>query len=591
LGAVGAGNRALSLAETEAALSEIGRLFGIAQRRYFVESAIHGNRMADLKKSLTNELGLTDRQFTSVRLVVDGKVESLRKTIALHRDGLKHRIGAAAKTITALEKKLERSLSRDAKHRDWRGRSKTALAAGQKEPRRPKALEFYYPDDAAVVRQSLRFVIHQKKRRLEQLKQGLHTVEKRLAAGKVPLCFGGGALFAAQKHLAENGFDSRAEWKMAWQESRSSSIFCVGSSDETMGNQTATLLPGNTLRLRVPPALEGKFGRYLWLSLKTVRRGQAEIEQNCLAGGGKISWRLVRKTVQRGTFWFAQATIDQAAPEEIPDARIGAWGIDLNADHVAATRMDRFGNPVETTTFGFSTTDQSSEQIKARLGDISAELVALAVRDGVALVSERLDFSEKKAALRERSKGYARMLSSFIYSRFAEILDRRAEAHGITLKRLNPAFTSVIGRYKFAEGYNLSLHHAAALAIARRAYGFTERVVRCEPRQRACKPVLQVEGEASASITARPLPVRTRGRHVWSDWRRLATMLRADRLNAAKARGGETGTRASRRPRRYGVNHKVHVTRALRPSVRRPQRSFPAAPAVRAADTVHRAAP
>lgn len=575
------------LASAEAALGEIAALLGRVERRYFVESCVNGRPLGELKKTLTDRFGLTDRQFTAIRMAVDGKVAAARDGQVRHRDSLKRRIAATEKKISTLEKQITASIKLDGKHREWRKRCAESVAAGKKCPQRPKSLETFRPGDAAMQRQNWRMIRHQKKRYRAILTHKLETSEATLAADRVGLCFGTRKLFAAQHHLDENGFADHAEWLAAWRAARSSSIFCVGSSDETNGNQTATLFPGNKLRLRVPPALEAKLGRYLWLSLKPCRRCQDEIEWNCLAGR-KIAWRLVRKTVKRGTFWFAQATIEQEARSVLKDWKIGAWGVDLNATHVAATRMDRFGNPVETKTFPFETQDKTSDQVKAQLGNITAELVRLAVRDEGPLVCERLDFAEKKAALRERGKRYARMLSSFVYSKFADLLDRRAEAHGVLVKRVNPAFTSLIGGYKFASGYNLSIHHAAALAIARRGYGFEERLARCEPRPGQSCGTPQDEGEAPASINARLAPVRTRGRHVWSDWRRLATTLRAERRQAEKARCGKTG-KQTLRPRRFGMDHRIHMTRVLRPSVTRLQTPFPAGPAVRPAITAAQA--
>lgn len=43
---------------------------------------------------------------------------------------------------------------------------------------------------------------------------------------------------------------------------------------------------------------------------------------------------------------------------------------------------------------------------------------------------------------------------------------------------VNPAYSSVIGRHKFARRYGISGHLAAALVIARRAQGFSERYSR-----------------------------------------------------------------------------------------------------------------
>ena len=52
-------------------------------------------------------------------------------------------------------------------------------------------------------------------------------------------------------------------------------------------------------------------------------------------------------------------------------------------------------------------------------------------------------------------------------------MQSRARREGILLHPINPAYTSLIGAYKY-QGLNISSHEKAALAIARRAHGFTE---------------------------------------------------------------------------------------------------------------------
>jgi hypothetical protein len=45
---------------------------------------------------------------------------------------------------------------------------------------------------------------------------------------------------------------------------------------------------------------------------------------------------------------------------------------------------------------------------------------------------------------------------------------------GVSTEEVNPAYTSVIGRVKYARPLGVSVHQAAALAIARRGMGFRE---------------------------------------------------------------------------------------------------------------------
>ena len=83
----------------------------------------------------------------------------------------------------------------------------------------------------------------------------------------------------------------------------------------------------------------------------------------------------------------------------------------------------------------------------------------------------RLDFRRKKAALEGESRRYSRMLSSFSYGKVKAYFLSRGCRQGVEVHQVNPAFSSVVGRVKFMERYGLSVHQAAALALARRLLG------------------------------------------------------------------------------------------------------------------------
>ncbi|HAM51571.1 MAG TPA: hypothetical protein DCP92_13115, partial [Nitrospiraceae bacterium] len=74
-------------------------------------------------------------------------------------------------------------------------------------------------------------------------------------------------------------------------------------------------------------------------------------------------------------------------------------GIDFNADHLAVTETDRFGNPVEYFTVPCVTYGKTAEQRRAIIGEAVKVVIAFAVEKGKPIVIEKLDFRRKKAAL------------------------------------------------------------------------------------------------------------------------------------------------------------------------------------------------
>ena len=67
------------------------------------------------------------------------------------------------------------------------------------------------------------------------------------------------------------------------------------------------------------------------------------------------------------------------------------------------------------------------------------------------------------------------MMSSFGYGKIKAYFISRGYRKGVEVHQVNPAFSSVIGRVKFMERYELSVHQAAALVLARRLLGCSKR--------------------------------------------------------------------------------------------------------------------
>jgi IS605 OrfB family transposase len=568
LGACDSQGNALSLAQAEGVLAEIAACLGRAKRAYFVERWARGDppSLAALKKKFSQDFGLTHRQFTAIRLEIDGKAAGRIEAMKLESESLAGRIASAEERIKAWNKKSSALLKQEEKRSAWERKEKArvgaALAKGAKaKPKaRPKALADFNFCESRRERSALKRLIQAKTRKIAKMAAKKASLDQDIKAKRPRICFGGSKLFKAQNHLAENGFQDHAEWLAAWRAQRDSQIFCVGSHDESHGNQSATLIDSETLRLRIPPALEKKHGLYLFVKLKAFRKGQEEVEAACRerktcesraqrkkdgqAGKAQaVSWRLSHKQARRGAVWVAQASFESAPAPKAPlwGCVCGALGVDFNADHLALSLINRHGNPVRATgkrgreilakikDIPFDTRGKSREQVDAMVGEAVARIVAIAMELSVPIVAEKLDFAAKKHELGERPKQYSRMLSSLAYSKFHKTLERRADREGATVMWVNPAFTSVIGQAKFAIGYQMTPHQAAACAIARRGLRFKHSESKIT-RSRAASP------GASPSETGFSGPARTRGKHAWSDWGRVGAWRRARRLESLLAR-------------------------------------------------------
>ena len=470
----------------EEALSAYAGLYGTLQRRLFADVSADESA-ASLKSDYIRRYAIPARMFNSLRITLEGRMSSARESQKLHRSTLEG-------LITRSEKQL-RSL------------------VGRATPNK----------------------VHQKRRRLENLRHRLSRVEGDIEAGRLRLCFGSKKLWRAQYNLEANGYADHAEWLADWRGSRSNEFFVLGSRDETTGCQlcVATVADDGslTLRVRMPDCLAQEHGKYITIDnvrfaygheqvlaalrsnmdYRNYRIQHGEKAARTTGLGQAISYRFKRDA--RG--WRVFVTTMMEKPPVQTDRRLGAIGVDVNADHLAVTETDCSGNFVNAFSVPLVTYGKSSHQAEALIGDAVAGVVAYALDVRKPLVIERLVFQHKRAALEGESPGRSRMLSSFSYGKVKAYLLSRGYREGVEVCQVNPAYSSVIGRVKYMERYGLSVHQAAALVLARRLLSCREGV---PPRRTA---PLDTGGRVAFRV-----PVRKRVKHVWSYWAAVSRQLR-----------------------------------------------------------------
>ena len=456
------------------------------ERKLFAEVAA-GRSAASLKNEYLVRFGIPARMFNAVRVSLEGKVASVNEQQRLRLDSQRRRIA-----------KAEREIAKVARRGRWEQ-------------------------------------VHQKRRRLANLRSRLAVLDADIVHGRVRMCFGSKRLWQRQHHLANNGYASHGEWLDDWRDARSDEFFVLGSRDETAGCQLCVVGVADdgslTLRLRLPDCLAAQHGKYITIEGVSFAYGQEHLlaaldsnaehrryrrehgEKAARAAdlGQAISYRFKRD--KKG--WRVFATTRMMEVPVLTDRKCGAIGVDLNVDHLAVAETDASGNCVDAWRVPLVMYGKSPRQAEAIIGDAVASVVEYAREARKSIVIERLDFRQKKAALEGESRRYSRMLSSFAYGKVKAYFLSRGYREGVEVHQVNPAFSSVIGRVKFMERYGLSAHQAAALVLARRLLGCSERI----PRRRVC-PV------GNGVQVAFTVPVRKRVKHVWTYWGAVSGQLR-----------------------------------------------------------------
>jgi IS605 OrfB family transposase len=263
--------------------------------------------------------------------------------------------------------------------------------------------------------------------------------------------------------------------------------------------------------LRLPDTL-AKEGKYLVLAGLQFVYGQENILA-ALASGTALGYRFVRDQKS----WRVFVSTSVKAPELNSNKALGAIGIDVNSDHLALAEVDRFGNYVRGHKIACVTFSKTSDQTKSQIGEAVKQIFQLALKTSKPVVIEKLDFTQKKAGLETSDPSRARQLSSFAYFQTSKAIHSTGFKQGVEVLEVNPAFTSVIGAVNYCQKLGISIHLAAALAIARRGMGLSER-----PAVRM--GVVPVRNGGHVTLV---LPVRNRTRHVWSFWSATRTRLKA----------------------------------------------------------------
>lgn len=478
--------RIMTASDSRSLVDQYAALYGKVERTLFAALAA-GKSAAALKPGFCTRFDITSRQYNAISMCLKGKIASIQE----RRKGL---IQEAKIKISEIKKAIQKL-----------------------EKVKPK-------DDAHKKR--IDFSLHHKKRGLDRKNARLAAMQDDEKNGIVRLCFGSKKRFSQQFHLAENGFADHAAWQTAWRDSRSSQFLVIGSRDETSGCQgcVATMNADGSfnLQLRLPNGLASGERKHLSFVNVWFPYGQQQLAHS-LAAGRAISYRFKRDIEG----WRVYASTEVLASKTITHTLAGVIGLDINADHLAVTQIDRFGNPVSFHRLDCVTYGQSSDQASAIIGDQVKILVHLAKDTSRPIVMENLDFGKKKAALYDENPRYARMLSGFAYAEIKAVLTSACLRAGVEIIEINPALTSVIGAVNFAQRLGISVHQGAALAIARRALGLSER-----PTLRGVSVPTRRGGHVTFA-----LPARNRAKHVWSFWSKVRTRLKA--AHVAHVRSGD----------------------------------------------------
>lgn len=410
-----------------------------------------------------NKHGLLKRTVNSIRYDVRGRMRSLMELKKTEMRQTEIRIGAMEDRITAIKAEL-----------DAMGPGAASNSLTDKELRKYRCLKQ---------------ALYWKKNRLNRLKQRRKGLEYQIRNNVYSMCYGSKALFNKQHRLSENGYKTHEKWHADFVRARDKNIFCLGSADESFGNQMCRLRydaarDGFVLDLRkeykycAGSGIRDKYVRTEGLDFKYMRDDLIRILRSYdTAGKGDhpLSYRFHRE----GGRWYLQVIFAQTFENYRTVSKYGTIGLDYNDGFIELSETDESGNLVYRKHYGLRHHGTGS-RAEAEIRDVIADIAGYAENRCKDIVIEDLDFRRVKARQsasgRKAGRRYNRMLHIFDYHRYKQTLLNTGFNHRVNVVLIDPKNTSRIGKQKYGEYKKLNVHQAASFVIARRGQGYIDRL-------------------------------------------------------------------------------------------------------------------
>jgi len=292
------------------------------------------------------------------------------------------------------------------------------------------------------------------------------------------LVFGSRELFEKlkKKHLKGK---SRDELRQKWEERRYGVLYSRGEKSKE-GNLNLRLVNLNNqwyLRINLGN------GEYVWA--KVVRSATRKTDKwisfisdiEHAEKTGEWFPYAVRLKLRNGKI-YAQFSKEEKLPEVSITKDNGVMGIDINAYpfHLALVHTAKDGNLEKYERISLDKLLEGSSEKREYLSwQVAHQIVEIAKRERKAIVVENLE----KLPKGKRGDGLPKLrqkLQKWIYKALLQKIEIIAKRNGIQVIKVNPTYTSIIGKLKYAPLYNIDKDTAGAYVIARRGLGFKERL-------------------------------------------------------------------------------------------------------------------
>jgi IS605 OrfB family transposase len=292
------------------------------------------------------------------------------------------------------------------------------------------------------------------------------------------LVFGSRELFEKLKKMHLTG-KRRERLRQRWEERRYYYLYSRGEKSKNGNLNLRFVNLNNQWYLRINLGN----GEYVWA--KVVRNAKRDKDKWI-----DWTWRLleaeksgewfaynVRLKVRNGKF-YAQVSWEEKIVQPVITKAYGVMGIDINAYpfHLALAYVPTDGNLEKFERIDLREMEGKTQNQREHIAwRIARQVVERALESGKAIVVEDL----QKVPKGRRGDGLAKLrrkLHKWAYRSVLEKIEVYARRMGIQLIKVNPAYTSIIGKLKYSPTLGIDKDVAGAYVIARRGLGFEEKL-------------------------------------------------------------------------------------------------------------------
>ncbi|MFX0071714.1 MAG: IS200/IS605 family accessory protein TnpB-related protein [Candidatus Hermodarchaeota archaeon] len=294
-------------------------------------------------------------------------------------------------------------------------------------------------------------------RRLKGLYSKLSSVQNRLRMLELkPVVFGTKQLF--RERIRQK--ISRKEFIIR----RDASFCCVGKKQGV--NLNIKLFENKTLRIHRFSKEKGKE----WLFIPfTVNATQEQWFEEILRAK-KYTVTVKRRLIKGKLRYFAHVTYDIPESEIEFNFEKGAIGLDFNYNFVSLCNVSESGDFKSYHEIYFRNLHTLRKNCRENYISYKMDkIVNYCANKRKGLVIEDLSFDQEFSYGKKRNRKLSNLKISAL-----TLLERKCLKRGVTIRKVHPAYTSLIGKYKFSRLYNLSTHVLASYVIARKGLKFKE---------------------------------------------------------------------------------------------------------------------